>query len=125
MGDVGEDEAERHLTAQGYQVVERNYTCRGGEIDRVAWDGDTLCFVEIKARAGKEFGTAVEGISRAKQRRIVRAAQSYLMNHPTDAPCRFDVLALDLDNSAESQSADRGGPGRWKITLLRSAFELA
>lgn len=119
MGDVGEDEAERYLTAHGYRVVERNYSCRSGEIDRVAWDGDTLCFVEIKARAGTEFGSAVESISAGKRRRIVRAAQSYLLKHPVDAPCRFDVLALDLKVS------DGDEAGEWNVTLLRSAFEVA
>lgn len=112
MGDVGEEEAERFLDRQGYRVVERNYSCRGGEIDRIAWDCETLCFVEIKARAGTQFGSAVESISHSKRRRIVKAAQWYLMHHPTDSPCRFDVLAMDL-----------AGSGGWKFTLLRSAFD--
>ena len=113
MGDVGEDEAERHLESQGYRIAERNFSCRGGEIDRIAWDGETLCFVEIKARAGTQFGSAVESISRPKRRRIVKAAQWYLREHPTDSPCRFDVLAMDL-----------GASGEWRFTLLRSAFDV-
>ncbi|MDA8018032.1 MAG: YraN family protein [Thermoanaerobaculia bacterium] len=114
MGDAGESDAERYLEAQGYRTVQRNFSCRDGEIDRIAWEGETLCFVEIKARVGRRFGSAVESISRAKRRRLVKAAHWYLAQHPTDAPCRFDVLAMDMDDS-----------GEWRFTLLRSAFDAA
>jgi putative endonuclease len=112
MGTVGEDEAERYLGTQGYRIIERNFTCRGGEIDRVALEGETVCFVEIKARAGTRYGSAIESVSRSKMRRIVKAAKYYLMANPTDAPCRFDVLAMDLE----------AGQG-WRFDLVRDAFD--
>lgn len=113
QGRLGEDEAARWLVRRGYRIVERNFTCKAGEIDVVAEDGDTLCFVEVKARANRTFGRAIEAISAQKQRRIARAASWYLTQHPTDRPCRFDVLAMDLD-------PEEG----WRFELVRDAFRL-
>jgi putative endonuclease len=112
QGREGEDEAERWLKRRGYRIVERNFSCKAGEIDIIARDGEVLCFVEIKARANRTYGTAIESISVSKQRRIARAASWYLVRHPTDAPCRFDVLALDLVD------------GEWRYRLVKDAFSL-
>lgn len=112
QGREGEDEAERWLKRRGYRIVERNFSCKSGEIDIIARDGEVLCFVEIKARANRTYGTAIESISASKQRRIARAASWYLVRHPTDAPCRFDVLALDLVD------------GEWRYRLVKDAFSL-
>ncbi|HEX3127637.1 MAG TPA: YraN family protein [Thermoanaerobaculia bacterium] len=113
-GKVGEDDAVRWLESQGYQVVERNVVNHGGEIDLVAREGDTLCFVEIKARASAAYGPAIAAVDLRKQRRISRAAALYLAvkNH-RDTPCRFDVIGLD-----------RNGSG-WRYTLVRDAFPFA
>lgn len=113
-GKIGEDDAVRWLEGQGYRVVERNVTNHGGELDVVAYEEDTLCFVEIKARASDAFGPAIAAVDLRKQRRISRAAAMYLaMKGPRDAPCRFDVLGLD-----------RQGDG-WRYTLVRDAFPFA
>ncbi|MEM9552960.1 MAG: YraN family protein [Acidobacteriota bacterium] len=109
-GRLGEDEAERWLTARGYRVLARNVTSHAGEIDLVAEEGEVLCFVEIKARANASFGSALEAVTPSKQRRIARAAALYLARNPTDRPCRFDVVAMDRVE------------GRWHITLVRDAF---
>ncbi len=110
-GKVGEDDAVRWLEGQGYEVVERNVVNHGGEIDLVARDGKTLCFVEIKARATAAFGPAIAAVDARKQRRISRAAALYLaMKGHRDTPCRFDVIGLD-----------RQGQG-WRYTLVRDAF---
>jgi putative endonuclease len=109
-GRVGEEEAVAWLCRRGYRVVERNARTRAGEIDLVAEDGDTLCFVEIKARTTAAYGPAVAAVGRAKQRRLLRAAALWLARHPQDRPCRFDVLGLDA-----------AGDG-WEFTLLRGAF---
>ncbi|NJL29430.1 MAG: YraN family protein [Thermoanaerobaculia bacterium] len=111
QGRVGESEAADWLRRQGYRVVARNVANKAGEIDVVAWDGGTLCFIEVKSRSTATYGPAIEAISAAKQRKIARAAALYLAYHPCDAPCRFDVLAMDL--------ADDG----WRFTLVRNAFE--
>jgi len=111
-GTTAEDSAAQWLERQGYVILERNVRTDAGEIDIVARDGDTLCFVEVKARAGDVHGPAIAAVTPAKQRRIARAASLYLMLCDLrDVPCRFDVLGLD-------PSADG-----WSFTLVRNAFE--
>lgn len=100
------------MLRQGYKILVRNYTCRSGEIDRIADHRGTLCFVEVKARAGDAYGPAIAAVSPQKQRRIARVASNYLAHHPTDRPCRFDVIGLD-------QVA-----GEWRFTWIRDAFSL-
>jgi putative endonuclease len=103
-GDAAEDRALAHLQRQGLRLVERNYRLAGGphrhgaEVDLIlrAPDG-TLVFVEVRARAAGGHGGAAASVSRAKQQRIVRAAQHYLLRLPVPPPCRFDVVAIDGD----------------------------
>lgn len=113
-GAEAEEAAVAWLRRHGYRVVERNVRTGAGEIDLVARDGEVVCFVEIKARGGPGFGPAVGAVTPAKQRRVERAARLWLARHPTDAPCRFDVLGLDA-----------GAGGEWVFTLVRGAFEAA
>lgn len=109
-GRSAEDDAVVWLEGRGYRPIARNARTAAGEIDLVADDEGTLCFVEIKARATAEFGPAVTAVGAAKQRRLLRAAALWLAMHPSEAPCRFDVLGLDA------------GPDGWEFTLLRDAF---
>ena len=113
-GKVGEDDAVRWLGTQGYEILARNNVNHGGEIDVVATDGGTLCFLEIKARDGDRHGVAIEAVGFAKQRRLSRAAALYLLGHRHPGPCRFDVLGLDW-----SEGEPTGG---WRYTLIRDAF---
>jgi putative endonuclease len=110
-GRSAEDDAVAWLERRGYRPIERNARTATGEIDLVAEEDGTLCFVEIKARATAEFGPAVAAVGASKQRRLRRAAALWLATNPTDAPCRFDVLGLD--------AADDG----WEFTLVRDAFQ--
>ena len=104
LGLVGEDLAARALEARGYAILERRYRTDRGEIDIVAEDGETLVFVEVKARADQEFGSAAECVTPTKQRRVARMAAEYLASHQVaDRPCRFDVVAIDFALSAEPQ----------------------
>ena len=97
LGIVGEDLAARALEARGYAILERRYRTDRGEIDIVAEDGETLVFVEVKARADHEFGSAAECVTPAKQRQVARMASEYLACHRVaDRPCRFDVVAIDF-----------------------------
>ena len=111
-GRASERDAERWLGARGYRVVDRNVHRKTGEIDLVAFEGDVLCFIEIKARANRSFGRAVESISLGKQKKLARTAAAYLAASPHDGPCRFDVLAMDLENE------------EWRFTLIRDAFQV-
>ena len=112
-GHVAEEDGARWLAANGYRIHERNARTPAGEIDVVAWDGDTLCFVEVKARASAEFGSAIEAVSQRQRRRLTRAAAVYLSEIGFKGPCRFDVLGLDADPER----------GEWRFTLVRNAFE--
>lgn len=96
LGIVGEDLAAAALTARGYAILERRYTTERGEIDIIAEDGETLVFVEVRARATAAFGRAAETVTAAKQRQVTRLASEYLSRHQiVNRPCRFDVVAVD------------------------------
>jgi putative endonuclease len=108
-GRRGEDRAAALLRARGYQVVERNFRCRQGEIDVVARHGaDTLVFVEVRTRADAAHGTALETVRSAKQRRIADAAAYYLaVRRPAFTRCRFDVPAITGEDVVLIQDAFR------------------
>ncbi|MCP3957737.1 MAG: YraN family protein [bacterium] len=110
QGRLGEDAAVEWLGRQGYRIAERNVSNRAGEIDVIAHDGDTLCFIEIKARSTRDYGEAIESVTPRKQRKIARTAALYLAFHPVESAIRFDVLGLDL------------GDDGWRYTLIRDAF---
>lgn len=98
-GAAAEDVALAHLQAAGLSLVTRNYRTPGrggGEIDLImrAPDG-TLVFVEVRARRATDKGGAAASVGAIKQRRVVLAAQHYLMRLPAPPPCRFDVVAID------------------------------
>ena len=100
LGISGEDLACAELRRRGYAIVERRYRTRLGEIDIIAKDGLTIVFVEVKARMTQEFGGAAAAMTGWKQRRIARMAADYLARQKLhDCPCRFDVVAIDFDES--------------------------
>lgn len=102
-GSQAEDRAQALLEAQGLRVAARNFLCRSGEIDLIAEDGETLVFVEVRSRAHDRLGGAAASVNLRKQRRLIRAAEYYLLRHPEQRlrPCRFDVIALDADREAD------------------------
>jgi putative endonuclease len=109
LGDAGEDAALQYLQKSGLMLVTRNYRTPGrggGEIDLImrAPDG-TLVFVEVRKRASSSHGGGAASVSAIKQRRIVFAAQHYLLRVTTLPPCRFDVVVLDGDQVEWLQAA--------------------
>ena len=97
LGKLGEDLACRELIRRGYAIHARRYRTRVGELDIVARDGETLVFVEVKARASDRCGSAADAVTAWKRRRLVLMASDYLArNGLSDAPCRFDVVAVEL-----------------------------
>ncbi len=96
-GNAAEDLASAHLTRAGLSILMRNYRVRGGEIDCIALDGQTLVFVEVRLRRNARFGGAAASIDARKQHRIIHAARCYLQRYPRQAerPCRFDCVLLD------------------------------
>lgn len=94
-GDDGEQLALVYLQQAGLRLVQQNFLCKGGEIDLIMQDGRVLVFVEVRKRSSMLFGGALASISPAKQRRLVHAAQVYLLRQNPQPPCRFDVIAID------------------------------
>jgi|LJSS01.1.fsa_nt_gb putative endonuclease len=100
-GIEAETIAAEYLERLGFRVVARNvHAGRLGEIDLIAYEGEVLVFVEVKARSSHRFGTPEEAVTPRKRRFLVRAAQVYRAAHGLDeVPCRFDVVAIDLSVS--------------------------
>ena len=96
LGSRKEEEAAVYLEQRGYRILCRNYRCRTGEIDLVAAEGGTLCFIEVKYRSSDAMGSPGEGIDARKRGRIRTCAMSYLHeNHlPEETSCRFDVVLM-------------------------------
>jgi len=96
-GKAAEDAAARHLKANGYKILERNYSTPLGEIDIIAIDGSVLCFVEVRSHVSPEFGEALEALTRDKQRRVARMASAYMKaKRLEDLEIRFDFAAVEM-----------------------------
>lgn len=98
IGYHGENLAAQYLQTKGCQILENNFTIRGGEIDIVAKQGAMLIFVEVKTRRGKNFGEGDESFNRLKNHRIQRAIARYLstkISEP-DPDYRVDLIEMNL-----------------------------
>ena len=93
-GSEGEVKAAEYLQACGFQILERNWRCKMGEIDLIASHNGVLVFVEVKLRAREGYGLPAESVHAAKQRKIRQVAELYLTRKPHDGEIRFDVIAL-------------------------------
>jgi putative endonuclease len=111
LGERGEEAAYFHLRKSGYTVVARNFRSHRtkGELDIVAWDRDTLCFVEVKTRSAKDFAPADSAVDPEKREDLRRIAHEYLRHLPgvttrlrsgakAELPLtRFDVISVYLE----------------------------
>lgn len=93
-GAAAEALAADYLQARGLTLVERNYRCRGGEIDLIVKDGDTVVFVEVRLRRNDKFGGAAASIGASKRARLKYAARHYLAHLGREPNCRFDAILL-------------------------------
>jgi putative endonuclease len=115
LGDRGEELAASFLEKQGIRVVERNFRCKGGEVDIIARDGETTVFIEVKTRRNLAYGVPQLAITPFKQRQISKAALTWLAKkRQHNTPARFDVIAILLESDVTSS-----------IEHIRDAFELA
>lgn len=114
FGQTSEAIAADYLQRNGYRILVRNYRTKLGEIDLIARDGDTLAFIEVKARRSARYGNPKYAVNRWKQKKISMAALAYLKStKQMNVRARFDVLAiLSLKNPPQ-------------IELVKNAFELA
>jgi len=113
VGKRGEDAAAKFIKKRGYKIVERNFTCPLGEMDIIALDRKTVCFIEVKTLSGKTYGPPEIAVNIHKQRKLSQVALAYLnQKHLHDINARFDVIAVTLSPEGEM------------IELIKDAFEL-
>jgi putative endonuclease len=106
--------AAAHLAGKGLHILARNYRVAGGEIDLIARHGPELVFVEVRSRRSAAFGSAAESVTPAKRRRLLLAAQHYLLGlgQREPPPCRFDIVSITGPLDAQH------------LEWLRNAFSL-
>lgn len=100
-GRIAEQLASQFLQTRGLVLLASNHHCRGGEIDLIMRDRDTLVFVEVRLRRHAAFGGALASVDARKQQRLIIAAQHYLQRHPWNGPCRFDVVGIDAKDHCD------------------------
>ena len=108
-GKAFEDRAVAFLEEKGYEILERNSHFHHLEMDLVAKDGETLCFIEVKGRKEHSYLSGIYAVDRGKQRRLRTWATAYLYKHAyslTETACRFDVVSIEGE----------------KIQLIQNAF---
>ena len=116
-GARGEREARFHLRKSGYTIVARRWKSAKlwGDIDLVGWDGEWLCFIEVKTRSGRDARTAEAAVDGEKQDMLRRMARAYLRGFPEklrkDVPVRFDVVSVYLLPSGVEFDLYRGAFG--------------
>lgn len=100
-GSLAEQIASDHLASNGLRQIERNFSCRYGEIDLIFRDREYLVFVEVRYRSSDSHGGAAGSIGPQKQQRLRRTAEFWLQQQRrSNSPCRFDVVTISgrLDN---------------------------
>ncbi len=116
-GRLGEEEAYFHLRKLGYIMVAQNFRSprRRGEIDLIGWDGDVLCFIEVKTRTSHDVKPAEAAVDRDKQRDLVTVARDYLRHAPPSCQWRFDVVTVYYERQACQP----------QIELFKNAFSVS
>ncbi|MCI7572093.1 MAG: YraN family protein [Bacteroidales bacterium] len=105
LGNKGEQIATDYLFGKGYKILHRNFVAFGAEIDIVAMDEstDSIVFVEVKTLSNSYFEQPYEKVNFKKQKRIIKAANSYLVRHNIDKEARFDVVSIVANNTTPLQ----------------------
>jgi len=111
IGDRAEQLACDYLQRRGLQLLQRNFRCRGGEIDLIMQHHDSLVFVEVRYRRRTAWGRAAETVSSDKQSRLIRCAQHYINRYRQwNTAARFDVVSIE------------GEPGAIQLEWISDAF---
>ncbi len=113
-GIAAESEACRYLETRGLVLLERNFRCRGGEIDLIMRDGRCVALVEVRLRSDPRFGGAAGSVDWRKQQRLIVAARYLLLVRPPlrSLPLRFDVVSLEPASAG------------YRIDWIKDAFRL-
>ena len=113
-GIIGERLAADFLTKQGYEIIEKNYRCKEGEVDIISKDGDFLVFVEVRAKNNLAFGSPEESVTARKKAHLRNVAARYVETHDClPAQWRIDFVGVELDRA--------GNPLR--IEVIKNAVE--
>ena len=97
LGKKGEEEAVKYLKSKDYRIICRNWNFHGYEIDIIAETDEFIVFVEVKTRTTALFGNPEDFVGNARMRRMVDAANHYLIEEDIDKPARFDIIGLAWD----------------------------
>jgi putative endonuclease len=115
-GTQGEEEAYFYLRRQGYVIIARNYRsarCRS-ELDMVGWDGETLCFIEVKTRSSRGLLPAEASVDYEKRCDLSRVAREFLRKAGGKPAYRFDIVSVYLEPERQPD-----------IVLFKNAFSMA
>jgi putative endonuclease len=97
LGQEVENLATEYLKNQGYEIIDRNFQCKIGEIDIIARQGKTFVFIEVKSKTGLGYGSPEEMVDKCKQYKLIRTAEYYLkQKEQEDISWRIDVVAVEL-----------------------------
>ena len=100
VGKFGEDEAVKYLEQKGYKILDRNFSCKRGEIDIIALDKDEIVFIEIKARISLKYGLPSEAVTKNKLKHIYKTAEYYLYTRNLiNENTRIDVIEVYIKNN--------------------------
>lgn len=95
LGQTGEDVAEIYLLKKECKIIERNFSCRQGEIDIIAKDKDEIVFIEVKTRTNKKYGEPIDAITYYKKKHIIKSIKYYLyIKNLENAFVRIDVIEV-------------------------------
>jgi putative endonuclease len=116
QGKDAEAACSRYLKSQGLKLVNKNFSCRFGEIDIIMLDKKVLVFVEVRFRKNNNFGGALESITPGKQQKLRNTAELYLQQNRQYENARFDVVAMS------SNTQTRLGKQQYTFDWISNAF---
>ena len=125
-GQYAENIALKHLEAQGLKIIQRNFSCKMGEIDLIMNDAAFLIFIEVRYRKKTQFGHPLETITYTKQQKIIKTIQYFLMKYPNyqQYPCRIDAVAIYSDTVNKNNRAENITAEDLKIEWVKNAIQL-
>lgn len=115
IGDFGEDLAEDYLRKLGYNILERNFSCKIGELDLIGKDKTHIAFIEVKTRYDSQYGLPCEAVTASKKYKLYKTAQYYIMIKKLyHENFRFDVVDIILSKV----------DNRHEVRLIKNAFQI-
>lgn len=100
LGKLGERFALNYLKRKRYKIIKKGFRLFKGDIDVIAYDKNTLVFIEVKTRRGNQFGFPEESVNLSKQKQVRKIARGFItLNKLENRECRFDILALDYNEN--------------------------